>query len=299
MKKQIRPIVFLAFTLLLIMACGTRVATQIAATQPVDQQSTEANPANTPATAPTLAAGNTQEANPANTTSTAQCSILRDLNLRIGPGTMYRPIIRVLPANSVVTPLGYVAQGFRGGDWAYVQNTTTADKGWVSAGPQFISCNIDFGSLPPVAFGTPPPAPLPKNAQASPGPGTCGKGGVTSDNGVDVYDCIVNFQDDTFVQLTILKNGQEIGETSGVQNVVFTVTQNDNTVYTHTEQSYKYCIFGGEDTCNPWLLEDYVYKWETGGETVQVGTYKVSIIPTLDDPSVNLFWSADVTIALP
>jgi hypothetical protein len=198
-----------------------------------------------------------------------------------------------------VTPLGYIPQGFRGGDWAYVQNTTTADKGWVSAGQQYISCDIDLASLPPVAFGTPPPPPLPKNAQASPGPGTCGEGGVTSDNGVDVYDCIVNFQDDTFVQLTILKNGQEIGETSGVQNVVFTVTQNDTTVYTHTEQSYKYCIFGGEDTCNPWLLEDFVYKWEAGGAVVQVGTYRVSIIPTLDDPSVNLFWSADVTIALP
>ncbi len=298
MKKQNRSIVLLTSTFLLIMACGTPVTTQIASTQPVDQ-STEANSGNTPASTPTVGTGATQEATAANTTTTAQCSILQDLNLRIGPGTAYRPIIRVLRANSVVTPLGYVPQGFTGGDWAYVQNTSTADKGWISAGSQFISCNINLGTLPPVAFGTPPPAPLPKNAQASPGPGTCGEGGVTSDNGVDVYDCIVTFQDDTFVQLTILKNGQEIGETDGVQNVVFTVTQNDNTVYAHTEQTYKYCIFGGEASCNPWLLEDYVYKWESGGAVVQVGTYKVSIIPTLDDPSVNLFWSADVTIALP
>lgn len=298
MNKQIRPIVFLAFTFLLIMACGTPVATQIAFTQTIEQQSTEENPANTPTTTPTVAAGITEQATATNTT-TAQCSILQDLNLRIGPGTAYRPIIRVLRANSTVTPLGYVPKGFTGGDWAYVQNSSTADKGWISAGSQYISCNIDLATLPPVAFGTPPPAPLPKTAQASPGPGTCGEGGVPSDNGVDIYDCIVNFQDDTFVQLTILKNGQEISETSGVQNVVFTVTQNDNTIYTHTEQTYRYCIFGGQDSCNPWLLEDYVYKWESGGTVVQVGTYRVSIIPTLDDPSVNLFWSADVTIALP
>jgi hypothetical protein len=298
MKKQNHSLVLLALTVLLILACGTPVATQSASTQPVESQPTDANPEKTaiPPPTATAAAGTTQEA----TASTAaQCSILQDLNLRIGPGTAYRPIIRVLPANSVVTPLGYIPQGFRGGDWAYVQNTTSADKGWISAGQQYVSCNIDLASLPPVAFGTPPPPPLPKNAQASPGPGTCGEGGVTSDNGVDVYDCIVNFQDDTFVQLTILKNGQEIRETSGVQNVVFTVTQNDNPIYTHTEQTYKYCIFGGEDSCNPWVLEDYVYKWERGGAVVQVGTYRVSIIPTLDDPSVNLFWSADVTIALP
>src|SRR5215207_7817830 len=136
MKKKIRPTVLLAFTFLVIMACGTPVATQISATQPVDTQNTEVNPANTPTIAPTVAAGATQEATAANTT-TAQCSTLRGLNLRIGPGTAYRPIIRVLPANTVVTPLGYVPVGFTGGDWVYVQNSSTADKGWISAGSQY------------------------------------------------------------------------------------------------------------------------------------------------------------------
>jgi hypothetical protein len=289
--------VLIPLALLAILACITPAATQSPSTQSTAIQNTDTPPENTSTTSPTLESGVTQEATSAN--SAAQCSILKDLNLRIGPGTAYRPIIRVLPANSIVTPLGYVPQGFRGGDWAYVQNTTTSDKGWISAGPQFISCTIELASLPPVAFGTPPPPPLPKNAQAAPGPGTCGEGGVPSDNGVDVYDCIVNFQDDTLIQLTILKNGQEIGESSGVQNVVFTVTQNDNPIYAHTENTSRYCIFGGDTTCNEWLLEDYVYKWEAGGSVVQVGTYKISIVPTLDDQTVNLFWTADVTIALP
>lgn len=292
-----RPMILISLLLLVMIACITPAATQSPSAQSTDVQNTVVSPSNTSTTAPTLESGVTQEATSANTA--AQCSVLKDLNLRIGPGTAYRPVIRVLPANSIVTPLGYAPQGFRGGDWAYVQNTTTSDKGWVSAGPQFISCNIELASLPPVAFGTPPPPPLPKNAQAAPGPGTCGEGGVPSDNGVDVYDCIVNFQDNTLIQLTILKNGQEIGESGGVQNVVFTVTQNDTPIYTHTENTYKYCIFGGDATCNEWLVEDYVYKWEAGGSTLQVGTYKISIVPTLDDPSVNLFWSADVTIALP
>src|SRR5215208_7218194 len=185
------PMILISLTLLAMIACITPAVTQSPSTQPTDIQNANVSPANTTTTSPTLEQGVTQEATSAN--SAAQCSVLKDLNLRIGPGTAYRPIIRVLPSNSIVTPLGYAPQGFRGGDWAYVQNTTTSDKGWVSAGPQFISCNIELSSLPPVDFGTPRPPPLPKNAQAAPGPGTCGEGGVTSDNGVDVYDCIVNF----------------------------------------------------------------------------------------------------------
>ena len=295
MKAPIFPraLILISLTFLTIIACITPAATQSPSAPSRDSQNTEIPSENTATVAP----GVTQEAT--STNSTAQCSILQDLNLRIGPGTAYRPIIRVLQANSVVTPLGYVPQGFRGGDWAYVQNTTTSDKGWVSAGPQYISCNIELASLSPVAFGTPPPAPLPKTAQTSPGPGTCGEGGVPSDNGVDVYDCIVTSADDTLIQLAILKNGQEIGETTGVQNVVFTVSQNNNPIYTYTDEHYAFCIFGGDGPCNEWLLEDYIYKWAPGGAPVQVGTYNVSIVPTLDDPSVNLFWSADITISLP
>ena len=78
------------------------------------------------------------------------CNVLQDLNLRFGPGTAYRPPIRALPANSVLTPLGFAPQGVPGGSWAYVQDTATQDEGWVSAGAQYISCNVELAGLPAV-----------------------------------------------------------------------------------------------------------------------------------------------------
>jgi hypothetical protein len=232
-------------------------------------------------------------------TSSPSCTVLQDLNLRFGPGTAYIPRIRVLPADSILTPLGFAPKGIPGGSWAYVQDTTSQDKGWVSAGTQYISCNVDVTALALVAFGTPVPPPLPNTAQASPGPGTCGQGGVTSDNGVDVYDCTVVFSNDGLIQFKVLKNGQEIGKPDGVQNVNFSVTQGGDKIYDHTESNAPYCIFGGDGPCNSWVLEDYLYKWEPGGSIIEAKKYSVSITATLDDPSVNLFWSADIRITLP
>jgi len=91
-----------------------------------------------------------------------------------------------------MTPLGFVSQGLVGGSWAYVQDVTSQDKGLGQRGPQFISCNIDLASLPPVAYGTPQPY-IPSTSQVSPGPGTCGKGGIVSESTGDTYDCEVKF----------------------------------------------------------------------------------------------------------
>jgi hypothetical protein len=150
-----------------------------------------------------------------------------------------------------------------------------------------------------IAFGTPQPT-FPSTSQVSPGPGTCGKGGVVSDSTGDVYDCEVKFSDDFLVQMIILKNGQEIGEADGVQNVFFSAAKKDgDTVYNHTENNKPYCIFGGDSICNSWVTEDYVTKWEAGGVVLESGDYTISIAPALDDPNINLFWSADITLTVP
>lgn len=291
-------------TMLTIIACSLPALVTSPPPEPTATQNIQAELQATDTLEPTLtqtlpATESATETIAASPSPSARCTVLQDLNLRFGPGIAYRPRIRVLAANSAVTPLGFAPQGIPSGRWAYVQDSASQDKGWVSAGSQYIACNVDVTAMSLVAFGTPPPPPLPNTAQTSPGPGTCGDGGVISDNGIDVYDCSVVFSNDWLVQIRIVKNGIEIGETGGVQNVNFLVTQNGDEVYSHTENGAPYCIFGGDGPCNSWVLEDYFYKWEAGGPPVEAREYNVSISPSLDDPSVNLFWSADITMALP
>ncbi len=292
----------LPFLLMLtILACGTpssltseppeATATQDAQTESIPTETLQ--PTTTQSTPTDISAQ-------ATITPSSSCTLLRELNLRYGPGTAYNPRIRLLPVNSIVTPLGFAPNGIPPGrSWAYVQDITTLDKGWISAGNQDISCNVEVASLELVAFGTPVPPPLPDTSQASPGPGTCGQGGVFSDNGIDVYDCSVAFSADSFIQFIITKNGVEAGKADGVQNVNFSVTKNNDPIYDHTENNAPYCIFGGDNACSSWPLEDYFYKWKSGGAVLEPGVYTISITPTLDDFSVNLFWSADVTVRLP
>ena len=301
MNKNIFPR-WMALPLLIMLAmlaCNISAATPPSIPITGENTATEAGPAATeqPTSTPIVIVQVVTATSPA-LASGPSCTVLQDLNLRSGPGTAYRPPISSLPANSLVTPLGFAPKGIPGGSWAYVQDSASQDKGWVSAGAQYIACNIDVTALSLVAFGTPLPPSLPNTSQASPGPGTCGQGGITSDNG-DVYDCAVVFSDEGLIQFKILKNGEEIGQAGGVQNVNFSVTQNGDTIYKHTESNAPYCIFGGDNSCNSWVLEDYVYKWEAGGSVVEKKKYNVSITATLDDPSVNLFWSAVINLAAP
>ena len=286
---------------LAILACNISASTPAAIPITGENTATETGPAATeqPTSTPIIIIKEVTVTSPA-PTSGPSCTVLQDnLNLRSGPGTAYRPPISSLAVNSLVTPLGFAPKGIPSGSWAYVQDSASQDKGWVNAGEQYISCNVDVTALSQMAFDPPSAPSLPDTSQASPGPGTCGQGGIFSDNGVDVYDCAVKFSDNGFIQFKILKNGEEIGKDDGVQNVNFSVTQNGDTVYNHTEGNAPYCIFGGDDRCNSWVLEDYIYKWEAGGSVVEKKKYTVSITANLDDPSINLFWSADVKITLP
>jgi len=149
-RLHFRRIILLGTILLVSMACSLFGPTATPVQQPSTIQPTQQPSSTAQTLQPTLDSG----ADP-------QCTVLQDLNLRFGPGTAFRPPIRALPANSIVTPLGFAPQGIPGGSWAYVQDPTTQDKGWVSAGSQFISCNVELATLPSIAFGTPPPPPLP------------------------------------------------------------------------------------------------------------------------------------------
>jgi hypothetical protein len=220
------------------------------------------------------------------------CTVLQDLNLRFGPGTAYRPPIRALPANTVLTPLGFAPQGIPGGSWAYVQDPATQEEGWVSAGSQFISCNIDLTSLPAVAFGTPPPPPLPKSTQTSDpdGNGFC----IDPDSG---YQCVGIFSEESLFQFQILQNGVELGELDGVEEVSFAVKKDGEPVYEIVEVNKSYCVFGGNGPCNPWVVEDGVFKWTPGGTPVEAGEYEMEIFATVNGETSR--WAVTFTLTLP
>jgi hypothetical protein len=274
---------------LAVIACGTPAAV----TSPPEPTEIQTEPGDTETALPTIEAETPAGTDPS-------CNILQDLNLRFGPGTAYRPPIRALPANSIVTPLGFAPQGIPGGSWAYVRDSLTQDEGWVSAGSQYIACNVQLAALPAVAYGTPPPF-FPSTSQVSPGPGNCGKGGIIMDNG-DVYDCSVEFSEDYLIRFVILKNGVEIGGNDGVQDVSFTVENNNDTVYVIVEENASYCIFGGDEVCNPWVFEDTDFKWESGGAIAENGDYHIEISANLIDSEGNFLsmdWQADLTVTLP
>ena len=274
------PAILLSLALLLVISCalpGSPTPFQPTATENTGTE----EPVSTETTPPT-----TQES----TDTGASCTVLQDLNLRFGPGTAYRPPIRALPANSTIAPLGFAPLGIPGGSWAYVQ--ADADKGWVSAGSQYISCNVELASLPSVEFGTPPTPPLPQSTQTSDpdGSGFC----IDADEG---YECVGIFSEAALLQFKVLKDGLELGPDDGMGPVTFTVTREGETVYTLVENIPAYCIFSGNGPCNEWVFEDGVYKWTSGGAPVEPGQYTVNVDISLNGENTN--WRVDFTVVLP
>jgi hypothetical protein len=298
-SSSFRPVSLLLGSVILIMACD--LATSATATDAPQPSATETLEGVEPS-ATTQADGTATESaqvtdgptNPAPTVVPSQsCTVLQDLNLRAGPGRAYNPPIGALPASTVFTPLAYQAVGIPGGSWVQVQNNQ--QKGWVSAGADFISCNFDLTTLPQVTV-APPPTPVPPRAQSSNEDGTCGQGGLFDDQG-HLYDCAIVFSGGMPIQIQILKDGQEVSA-GEVQNVVFRVDRNGSTVYDTTENTAAYCLFGGDGPCNSWVLENYVYKWESGGAAIEAGDYEVDITANMNNPSINIHWQATVTISL-
>ncbi|HJS19370.1 MAG TPA: hypothetical protein VJ785_11530 [Anaerolineales bacterium] len=270
-------------------------ATSTSSPQATDTQETPPKPTETQTDVvqPTFTSEGVQFTETTAASPEPSCTILQDLNLRFGPGTAYRPPIRALLANSLVTPLGFAPQGIPGGSWAYVEDRTTQDKGWVSAGPQYISCNIDLTTLPPVDFGTPPPPPLPGTTQTSDpdGNGFC----IDPDSGLQ---CVGVFSRESLFQFRILSNGNELSENDGVEEVDFTVRNSDgDTVYSITEVNRAYCIFGGNGPCNPWVNEGGIFKWTPGGAPVQPGEYEMDVNATVNGEDSR--WAVEFTLTLP
>src|SRR5574341_2299866 len=144
-------LLFLGLSILFVLACILPFARPtpivITATSPV---STE-----TPLPSATLPVTSTAPNNPS-------CTVLQDLNLRSGPGTAYNPPLTQLNAGTEFIPIGFNPQGVPGGPWVQAQVESINQTGWVSAGSQFISCNLELATLPSVQVPPPPQPARPK-----------------------------------------------------------------------------------------------------------------------------------------
>lgn len=223
-------------------------------------------------------------------TSSPSCTVLQALNMRPGPGTAYRPPIRSLPAQTILEPLGYEPQGIPGGPWLQAYDRVNNQIGWVSAGSQFIACNIDLTTMPAVAV-APPAPPAPPNTTNSTPDGTFPPNFVWE----------ADFNKGYFLRFRVFDTnvgGTKDGD--GIQSVSFQVLDADGKeVYQHTERKAGYCIFGGgEPSCNPWLLEDFIYVWKEGGEPIREGNYKLLIVVSAASGEQGN-WNYDVEVKLP
>jgi hypothetical protein len=278
-----RMLPYLGFFILFITACILPGSVQptpivITATSPV---STETPPPLATPITPT-------------SPNNASCTVLQDLNLRSGPGTAYNPPITQLDAGTEFVPIGFEPQGVPGGPWVQAQVESTNQTGWVSAGEQFVSCNLELATLPEVDV-PPPPKGVPPRV---------GTGGVDGDN-ISAFRFSFDYNPDYFVRMYVFRSddSNEVFSADkdgrGITSVEFIVTKGNVEYYRRTEINPGYCIFaGGEPDCNPWIFENDQNKWVAGGNAVEEGNYLLTVIVTAKDNEVGK-WFIDFNIDLP
>jgi len=241
------------------------------------------------------------------------------LNLRPGPGTVYAPPLAALARNTELRPLSFVARGFPSGQWIEVQVTTNSQQGWVSAGQQFVACNLDFASLP---AGVPPPTPAPTPtdipivqpttqppaAQVAviPVDGSDGNQALGNDRGVKSGRNLLlpGFAPYEVTEPMVFRNrivfrvevfDRNVGKTdgAGIQNVTFTIRDETGAVvHERTERTPGYCVFGGgEPECTVWRFTEHGNKWP-GGANLHPGVHDAQIgIKPKNGDAVTWFWS--------
>jgi hypothetical protein len=298
MKKNLRHFLWAGLSLsLATLACGLFAPSSTPTPLPPAKT---AVPSPTETSIPTIEVSPTTETTspeaPANTIDN-QCTTLQDVNLRTGPGTAYRNPIGVVLKGSVVVPIGFNPAGIPGGRWILIEAANNNPSGWITAGADFVSCNMDFNSLPAVEAAAPPPPPLPSSARSSNPEGGCGPN--------QDYQCDVIVTDESFLQFKIFQNGKELTQDDNIKQVSFSVRRGGKDddgpeVYSNVEGASAYCIFGGSGPCNGWPQENSYPVWKPGSP-VNPGTYFVEIFATVkeDGGENDVRWAAEFDVTLP
>ena len=298
MKKKLRSLLWAGLSLsLATLACNLLTPIPTPTSLP---------PAETAGSSPTETSIPTFEVSPALETTSPeapastndnQCTTLQDVNLRTGPGTAYRNPVGVILKSSVVVPIGFDPEGIPGGRWILIEAANNSPSGWITAGADFVSCNMDFNSLPAVEAAAPPPPPLPNSARSSDPEGGCGPN--------QDYQCDVIVTEESFLQFKIFQNRKELTQNDNIKQVSFSVRRggkddNGREVYSNVEGASAYCIFGGNGPCNAWPQENSVPVWKSGSP-VNPGTYFVEIFATVeeDGDEDDVRWAAEFDVNLP
>lgn len=226
------------------------------------------------------------------------CTVVAaSLNVRSGPGVTYEPPLTKLTQGTTLSPIGFSATGYPGGQWVQVQ-TPDQQSGWVSADPQFINCNIDPTTLPPAAA---PPTPTPTNTPTliptpsptpeqfvifePPGGGNDNIGGYVVFPGYTQGQLDFNnlvFHNKLVFQVVAFDKNKGHTDGAGIDSVQFEILGDPGTVHERTERTPGYCVFGGgEPTCNVWNFAEHNYRWPE---------------PHQDQVITNGLYSAQITI---
>jgi len=315
---------------------ATEVAVQRTAAAILTAEATTATPTLTPAsvepTSPPSPATDTPTLTPTNdntpsttatatveTAATPACAVVASsLNLRSGPGVAYEPPVTTLVRDALLIPIGFSAVGYPGGQWVQVQ-TPDNQTGWVSADPQFVTCNIDPATLPPISVPPPPtatptltPIPAQPTPTLSPTPESFvvfepPGGGNDNIDGYVVFSGYsqgqLNFDDLVFrdrLVFRVVAFDKNVGQTdgAGIDSVYFKILGDQGTVHERTERTPGYCVFGGgEPTCEVWNFTEHNYHWPEPfqHQSITNGDYSVQITITPDEgDSAN--WNFDFKI---
>lgn len=219
------------------------------------------------------------------------CTVLTNLNLRSGPGTAYRPPLTALETGTELIPTGFNPVGVPGGPWVQVRVQGQELTGWVSAGEQYVSCNIELSTLAQVAVDPPPPPAPPRLVDSAP-----------DGSFPEEWRWELDFNPTYLLRFKVYDEsagGSEDGD--GIAEVNFTVIAPDGTVVLErTEGTAGFCIFGGgEPNCNPWIIEDYVYKWQAGGPAAASGDYQVNVLVHSSGNLATGNWRMTVNMQFP
>lgn len=249
-----------------------------------------------------------------------RCEVISaGLNLRPGPGTIYDPPLRGLARGAVLTPVSFIRSGFPSGQWVEIQVVAGGQRGWVSAGAQFVRCNVDVSSLP---VGVAPPTPTPTRVQVTlpPPPATPtrvapvavlpvdgGGDGSPIRNGRNVkggrnvllpgfesseISTPMVFRDRIVFQVEVFDSNVGQTDGAGIDTVSFEIADSQGLVHERTERNAGYCVFGGgEPTCEVWRFSQHNNQWPNGS-ALNYGLHNLRVIirPKSGAP-VEWYWT--------
>ncbi len=235
------------------------------------------------------------------------------LRLRSGPGLDY-PVIGSFPANTQLRPRGRDTAG----TWIEVERVGATQRGWVSAGTQFVRCNVAINTLalapiPPKPTATPTlrptatPQPTATQAQAAnsglPQPeGAAVQGpGDPGDLQGDIYvgsRSLVGTRDGGpvlrgpfYLEMFVFDPKEGNGSGAGIDHVTFTINCPNGESYSRTEVNERFCAFGGDGPCttvDP-AQSDFLPDSQC---SIQDGIYFASVEVVPDNPNrQGGFWN--------